>query len=107
MIRNNKDWIRPLGVAFTLPSPITLPSPAYQCGQELLGASGPSQAPWAGKRPILWGQFRMTIEPNTSPCCHHDAGPARVEAMERELAWERTLLQHWQLPPGGGIDAHR
>ena len=49
----------------------------------------------------------MTIEPNTSPCCHHDAGHARVEAMERELARERTLLQHWQLPPGGGIDAHR
>jgi hypothetical protein len=48
----------------------------------------------------------MAIEPNTSPCCHHDAGPARVEAMERELARERTLLQHWQLP-GGGIDAHR
>jgi len=48
----------------------------------------------------------MTIEPNTSPCCHHDAGPSSVEAMERELALERTLLQHWQLL-GGGIDAHR
>jgi len=35
----------------------------------------------------------MTIELNTSPCCHHDAGPASVEAMERELARERTLLR--------------
>jgi Cu+-exporting ATPase len=35
----------------------------------------------------------MTIELHTSPCCHHDAGPASVEAMERELAWERTLLR--------------
>jgi Cu+-exporting ATPase len=35
----------------------------------------------------------MTIELHTSPCCHHDAGPASVEAMERELARERTLLR--------------
>ena len=35
----------------------------------------------------------MTIDPNASPCCHPDAGPASVEAMERELAQERTLLQ--------------
>jgi Cu+-exporting ATPase len=35
----------------------------------------------------------MTIELHTSPCCHHDAGPDSVEAMERELARERTLLR--------------
>jgi Cu+-exporting ATPase len=35
----------------------------------------------------------MTIELHTSPCCHHDAGPASVQAMERELARERTLLR--------------
>ena len=35
----------------------------------------------------------MTIDLNASPCCHHDAGPASVEAMERELAQERTLLR--------------
>jgi Cu+-exporting ATPase len=35
----------------------------------------------------------MTIELHSSPCCHHDAGPASVEAMERELARERTLLR--------------
>jgi len=35
----------------------------------------------------------MTIELHTSPCCHQDAGPASVEAMERELARERTLLR--------------
>jgi Cu+-exporting ATPase len=35
----------------------------------------------------------MTIELHTSSCCHHDAGPASVEAMERELARERTLLR--------------
>ena len=35
----------------------------------------------------------MSIELHTSPCCHHDAGPASVEAMERELARERTLLR--------------
>jgi P-type Cu+ transporter len=35
----------------------------------------------------------MTIELHTSPCCHHDAGPASVEALERELARERTLLR--------------
>jgi len=39
------------------------------------------------------GQSRMTIELHTSPCCHHDAGPASVQAMERELARERTLLR--------------
>jgi Cu+-exporting ATPase len=35
----------------------------------------------------------MTIELNTSPCCHQEAGPASVEAMEREQARERTLLR--------------
>jgi cation transport ATPase len=35
----------------------------------------------------------MTIELHTSPCCHHDAGTDSVEAMERELARERTLLR--------------
>lgn len=35
----------------------------------------------------------MTIDPNPSPCCDHDAGPASVEAMERELARERTSLR--------------
>jgi len=35
----------------------------------------------------------MTIELHTSPCCHQDAGPASVEALERELARERTLLR--------------
>jgi cation transport ATPase len=35
----------------------------------------------------------MTIELHTSPCCHHDAGTNSVEAMERELARERTLLR--------------
>ena len=35
----------------------------------------------------------MTIELHTSPCCHQDAGPASVQAMERELARERTLLR--------------
>ena len=35
----------------------------------------------------------MTIDPNPSPCCHQDSGPAPVEAMERELAQERTLLR--------------
>ena len=45
----------------------------------------------------------MTIEPKTSPCCHHEVGSAWVEAMEHELARERTLLQHWQLlRPGVG-----
>jgi P-type Cu+ transporter len=39
------------------------------------------------------GQSRMTIELHTSPCCHQDAGPASVQAMERELARERTLLR--------------
>ena len=41
----------------------------------------------------MLGQSRMTIELHTSPCCHHDAGPDSVEAMERELARERTLLR--------------
>ena len=41
----------------------------------------------------MLGQSRMTIELHTSPCCHHDAGPASVQAMERELARERTLLR--------------
>jgi Cu+-exporting ATPase len=35
----------------------------------------------------------MTIELHTSPCCHHDAGTDSVEAMERELARELTLLR--------------
>ncbi len=35
----------------------------------------------------------MTIELHTAPCCHHDAGPASVEAMERELAREIALLR--------------
>jgi Cu+-exporting ATPase len=35
----------------------------------------------------------MTIELNASPCCHHDAGTASVEAMERELARERRQLR--------------
>jgi Cu+-exporting ATPase len=35
----------------------------------------------------------MTIELHTSPCCHHDAGTDSEEAMERELARERTLLR--------------
>ena len=35
----------------------------------------------------------MTIELNTSPCCHQEAGPASVQAMERELARELTLLR--------------
>jgi len=35
----------------------------------------------------------MTIELNTSPCCHQQAGPASVQAMERELARELTLLR--------------
>ena len=41
----------------------------------------------------MLGQSRMTIELHTSPCCHHDAGTNSVEAMERELARERTLLR--------------
>ena len=41
----------------------------------------------------MLGQSRMTIELHTSPCCHQDAGPASVQAMERELARERTLLR--------------
>jgi Cu+-exporting ATPase len=35
----------------------------------------------------------MTIDPNPTPSCHQNTGPAPVEAMERELAQERTLLR--------------
>jgi Cu+-exporting ATPase len=35
----------------------------------------------------------MTIDPNPSPCCHQEAGPASVQAMDRDLARELTLLR--------------
>ena len=44
----------------------------------------------------------MTIDPNTSPCCHHVVGSAWVVALVRERARERTLLQHLLLRPGVG-----
>jgi Cu+-exporting ATPase len=35
----------------------------------------------------------MTIDPNPSPCCHQEAGPASVQAMDRDRARELTLLR--------------